>query len=428
MFFRILSRAPGVLAAVLAFSPLLASAAQPGLTFAEALRIAAQTSATNRAAQASVNASVQVAARATQLPDPMLKVGIENLPVSGPDRWRISGDFMTMRRIGIEQQWVSSEKRQARATRAGTATDVEQAASLQNAATVREEAGKAWFAVLYAQRAAELYRHLAREMAEDLAGAEAAYRGAKASATEVVQARLTLVQARDDLARAEQEQRSAAIRLSRWLRRPIDVVDDVAPALTVTVTDIAPLALENSRPSVLAARRAIALADADTAVATHERHPDWAFDAGFSQRGSQYGNMVSFGVTIPLPVNRAQRQDRDVAEKSAQGTRARLLYEDAIVEQQMQVQVLREELQNLTSRIARLQAELLPAANAQVDLAVAAYRSASGPLAAIFQARRALLEKRLQINTLEQQAALTWAALELPALVPIANSGEGVAQ
>ncbi|AXA91370.1 TolC family protein [Massilia sp. YMA4] len=428
MLLKNLPYAPRVLAVALAFAPLLAVAAQPGLTFEEALRLAGQASATNRAAQASVDASIQAAARAAQLPDPMLKLGIENLPVSGPDRWRTSADFMTMRRIGIEQQWISSDKRQARAARAGKAMDMEQAARSQNAATVREEAGKAWFAVLYAQRAAELYRQLAREMAEDLAGTEAAHRGAKANAVEVLQTRLTLVQARDDVSRAEQEQRSAAVRLSRWLRRPVDVVDDVVPALTVTVADVEPAGLERSRPSVLAARRAIALADADTAVATRERHPDWSFEAGFSQRGSQYGNMVSFGVTIPLPVNRAQRQDRDVAEKSAQGTRARLLYEDTVFDQQTQVQVLRAELDNLTGRIARLNGELLPAAKAQVELAIAAYRAASGPLAAIFQARRALLEKRLQINGLEQQAALTWAALELPALAPAAGNGEGATQ
>lgn len=428
MLFKFLPRAPRVLAAALAFTPLLAGAARPGLTFEEALRVSAQASATNQAAQASVDASSHAAARATQLPDPMLKVGIDNLPVSGPDRWRTAGDFMTMRRIGVEQQWVSSDKRQARAARAHKAVDMEQAVSLQNAATVREETGKAWFVLFYAQRAAALYRQLARAMADDLAGVEAAHRSAKTSAADVLQARLTLVQARDDVARAEQEQRSAAVQLSRWLRRPVDQIDDTAPTLAVTVADVEPRALERARPSVLAARRAIALADADTAVASRERHPDWSFEAGFSQRGSQYGNMVSFGVSIPLPVNRAQRQDRDVAEKSAQGTRARLLYEDTVIDQQTQVQVLRDELDNLAGRIARLNAESLPAANAQVELVVAAYRAATGPLAAIFQARRTLLEKQLQINSLEQQAALTWAALELPTLAYGASNSEGAAQ
>ncbi|TWI44929.1 outer membrane protein TolC [Pseudoduganella flava] len=385
---------------------------QPGPTFAQALRRAAHVSAATQAAQAAEDAAAQTAARAGQLPDPMLKIGIDNLPVSGPDRFTTSGEPMTMRRIGIEQQWVSADKRQARATRATRAVAAEQAATRQTAAQVREEAGKAWLDLFHAQRAAELASQLADEMRRDLAGVQAAHRGAKAGAADVLQARMALAQAEDDAAGAEQERRTAAVRLARWLQEPVDTVDGAPPAYTAAPA-AAGTALQ--RPAVLAARRAIDLADADTAVATRERHPDWTFEAGFGQRSSRYGNMVSFGISVPLTVDRAQRQDRDVAEKSALGTRARLLYDDTLQAQEAQVRQLSEELDSLNTRIARLEAGLLPAAAEQVELAVAAYRSGAGSLSAVFQARRALLEKRLQINMLARQAGATWAALVLPA-------------
>lgn len=387
--------------------------AQAGPTFAQALQRAAQVSAATGAAQAFQDAAVESAARAFQLPDPMLKLGIDNLPVSGPERYTASGEPMTMRRIGIEQQWVSGDKRRARATRAARAVAAGQAATRQTAAQVREEAGKAWLELFHAQRAADLAERLADEMRRDLEGVQAAHRGAKAGAADVLQARMALAQAEDDAAGAGQERRTAAVRLARWLQEPADAVSGEPPAYTA-----APAAADATlqRPAVLAARRALDLADADTAVATRERHPDWTFEAGFGQRSSRYGNLVSFGISVPLTIDRAQRQDRDVAEKSALATRARLLYDDTLQAQQAQVQQLRQELDSLNGRIARLEASLLPAAAEQVELALAAYRGGTGTLSAVFQARRGLLEQRLRINALARQAAAAWASLVLPEL------------
>jgi len=54
------------------------------------------------------------AIRAGQLPDLTLKAGVDNLPVTGQQKYTIGQDFMTMRRIGIEQEWVSGDKRRLR--------------------------------------------------------------------------------------------------------------------------------------------------------------------------------------------------------------------------------------------------------------------------------------------------------------------------
>src|SRR5213594_2741353 len=48
-----------------------------------------------------VAAAREMAVAAAQLPDPMLKFGIDNLPINGPDRFSVARDFMTMRRIGV---------------------------------------------------------------------------------------------------------------------------------------------------------------------------------------------------------------------------------------------------------------------------------------------------------------------------------------
>lgn len=383
-----------------------------GLTLNEALRLSLQRAPLAKAAEASVQASREAAARADQLPDPTLKVGIDNVPVAGPDRFSTTRDFMTMRRVGIEQQWVSSNKRAARAERAQRAVGMEEGNYLESVAKIRDETARAWVNVLYSQRALALLKAMEKATAEDFAAMKAAHRGAKATASDVVQAQLTLAQAQDATRKAEQDLTNARIGLARWTVNPVEAVADESPSLVSHVANLPMEELEKSHPMVLSARRAIDLADADTAVASRERRPDWTVEAGFSQRGSQYSNMVSIGVSIPLPVNRAQRQDRDVAEKSALGTKARLQYEDALREIQTEIRSQATTLTSLKERLAFFNSQLLPPASSQVDLATAAYRAGTGSLSAVFNARKMLLEKQLQATELEKEAALTWARLE----------------
>src|SRR5690349_15532615 len=99
---------PGV---ALILASAAAHAQNASFTLEAALQSATDRSAAMQAAQASERASSEVAVKAGQLPDPTLKAGVDNLPVTGPQKFTIGQDFMTMRRIGIEQEWVSGEKR-----------------------------------------------------------------------------------------------------------------------------------------------------------------------------------------------------------------------------------------------------------------------------------------------------------------------------
>ena len=59
------------------------------------------------------------------------------------------------------------------------------------------------------------------------------------------------------------------------------------------------------------------------------RSPNWTRELAYQQRGGAYSNMVSVGVSIPLPIHRKNDKDRDAAEKAELGIKARLMYEDA---------------------------------------------------------------------------------------------------
>ncbi|RQU81904.1 TolC family protein [Burkholderia cenocepacia] len=387
--------------------------AQPSpLTLDAALQSATDRSASMQAAQASVLARSEAAVKAGQLPDPMLKAGIDNLPVNGGQRFTVSQDFMTMRRIGIEQEWVSGDKRRLRTALADEQVGRERAGYLVQLAAVRRHTATAWLDAVYAKQALALQQALLGHMNHELDATQASYRGAKASAGDVVQARAMLAQTQDQVLKAQQAYRTALIALARWTAVPVTDVAGTPPAPESFVSSLPPDELRLSQPALVAAADDIAVAEADAAVANSERSPNWTWEIAYQQRGGAYSNMVSIGVSIPLPLNRKNRQNRDVAEKAALATKARLMYEDTLRQVQADIRTQSDTLASGRERIANLGAALLPAADQRVQLATAAYRAGTGSLADTFAARRAQLEAQLQVLDLRRDVSQTWAQLE----------------
>ncbi len=113
---------PGARAAALALATALVVSgahAQPALplTLAEAQRLAVQRSPQLASQAAMADAAREMAVAAGELPDPQLLAGIENVPVSGPDRFS-AREPMTMARVGLMQMFPREEKRRLRNERA----------------------------------------------------------------------------------------------------------------------------------------------------------------------------------------------------------------------------------------------------------------------------------------------------------------------
>ncbi|CAM5220109.1 Cobalt-zinc-cadmium resistance protein CzcC [Castellaniella defragrans] len=383
-----------------------------GLTLEAALAQATHRSAAIQASQFAERADTHAAVEAGQLPDPMLDVGVDNLPINGPQRYSLTQDFMTARHIGIEQEWVSTDKRERRTALADRKIDKARATTLIRLVDTRRQTALAWLDAAYAQQALDLSQALVHHMTDELGATRASYRGVQASAKDVTQAEIMLSQAKDRLLEAQQTSRVALIALGRWVASPVSKITGGIPPLKSRVASLAPQTLERVQPELLAAARDISVADAGTSVATSNRTPNWTWSVTYQQRGSQYSNMVSVGVKIPLPVSRQNRQDQDVAEKAALGNQARFALREAEREVVANIQALAASLENGRARVAQLKETLLPAATQQLGLATAAYKGGTGALGSVFDARRSLLEAQLQVVDLEREVARTWAQLE----------------
>jgi hypothetical protein len=99
----------------------------PSLSLEEAIRIASQQSPQMAAQRSAITAAEQAAVSARQLPDPKGFFGIDNLPVTTSEAWSVTQDFMTMRKIGVMQDFPGAGKRELKGKLAERVTAREQA-------------------------------------------------------------------------------------------------------------------------------------------------------------------------------------------------------------------------------------------------------------------------------------------------------------
>ncbi len=145
---------PALCAALL--SAATAHAQPPPLTLDQALQFAEQRSRQLPAQEASAAAAREMAVAAGRLPDPSLKLGINNLPVDGPDAWSTTSDFMTMRSIGLMQEFTSADKRRARSARYEREAAAADAARALALAALRRDTATAWLERHFLDRTRDL--------------------------------------------------------------------------------------------------------------------------------------------------------------------------------------------------------------------------------------------------------------------------------
>ena len=187
------------------------------LTLVEAQRIAVGRSQQLIAQDARTTAAREQAVAAGQLPDPVLKLGIDNLPANGPDRLSVTRDFMTMRRIGVMQEIPPLEKRQLRAQRFAREAERVQAQRQVTLANVQRDTALAWLDRHYAQAQRELLQQQIEETGLQVQAADSAFRTNRGSQADVFAARAAVIVLQDRLSQIDRESRSASLMLARWV-------------------------------------------------------------------------------------------------------------------------------------------------------------------------------------------------------------------
>jgi outer membrane protein TolC len=402
-----------VVLAVAMLSALAAAQADelPSLSFKEAIRLASEQSPQMAAQRSAITAAEQAAVSARQLPDPKGIVGIDNLPVTTSEAWSLTQDFMTMRKIGVMQDFPGAGKRELKGKVAERVTAREQAMLVDVQATLRRDVASAWVDRYFAERMGAVVDQQMAEVQLQIDALRAGLKTGKTQPADLLATQLSLQMLLDKRAEFDKQAARAKALLSRWLGtaagRPLAPFE-----LPVILSEQGTLADHiTHHPHVQALERQVDVAQSEAALAKAATNPDWSLEFAYQQRGPTFSNMISVQVSIDLPLFQKNRQSRDYAAKLALVEQARDLREDAVRQHLAEAQAASADWDAATSRLKRFDESLLPLSKQRADAALAAYRGGRGDLTPVLQARRDELDIRLQQLQLTEDQARAYAQL-----------------
>ncbi len=400
----------------------VATAANGPLTLAEAQHLAVARSRQLVAQDSAVTAAREMAVSAGQLPDPIATLGINNLPVNGPDQFSLTRDFMTMSSVGVMQEFTRTEKREARAERFEREAEKSLAEKTLSIASIQRDTALAWLDRYYAEAMQAVISERSRQAQLEVEAAESGYRAGRGNLADILTARNALVLLDDRASEVGRKVRTAKIALARWIGNDAEAA--LAGRPTIDAIRLDPSTLETDlahHPELAVLARKEEVAAADVRVAQTNKKADWSVALMYSQRGPAYSNLISLNVSVPLQWDQKNRQDREVAAKLAMLDQARAEREDMLLAHTAEVRAMITEWENDRERSARYAREIMPLATERSQVTVDAYRGAKASITDVLLARRGEIDVRLQALQLEMDTARLWAQLNF--LFPDGDAG-----
>jgi outer membrane protein TolC len=358
------------------------------------------------------------ATSAGRLPDPRLIIGIDNLPVEGPDAWSTGADAMTMQRVGFMQEFPARAKRRFEQDRAEADAVLASAERNEASAAVAREAARAWIGSAATEAALADLERLQPDLELGATAARAALASGTTSAAEALAAEVAVARLGSRILEMRGEAQFARAELSRWIgdeaARPLAAV----PAFDQLPTPAPALLAESGRHAAVQpfdARLAAARADLDLARAA--RRPDWSAELTYGKRGPGLGDMASLEFTVGLPLFVRNRQNPLIAARSADLHRAEADREEMIRAHTAELRQALIEWEQSGARLDRYEHELLPLARERSRTALAAYRAGRSELRLVldaFEDEAELLVERAGITGTRGRAWASLAYLEPP--------------
>lgn len=387
-------------APLLAAIPSLA-AAQP-LSFDAALERASANAPVLEARASQIQARESAAIAAGRLPDPKLGIGIDNFPVSGPPAFSLTRENMTMERVGIEQDIPNLAKRHAQKGRARADSGAAEAQSAADELRVRVATATAWIELAYAQRRLETMDGILARLRPLVPASISAVASGSARPGQSLNAEQALIELEDRRSMIAAEVGSARAELTRWTGD-----SDPLPVGAVPDFELSPVALRarlGEHPDLNVVSAAVGQAMADVDMARADKRPDWGFNLSFQRRDPQFGNMVSVGATMSLPIFPGRRQNPKIDAAIAEAAAARAEQEDMrrALEAQLDAWLAQHHMHH--EQWMRARDTLLPLARKKAQLEMASYSAGRAGLLDVIEAETMLA--RTELEVLDREAVV----------------------
>ncbi len=303
--------------AIVFILPATSSLAATPLTLAEAERLALRSEPGRQALREHADALREQATAARQLPDPVLRIGLNNYPVESGG---FSTEGMTNAGIGLRQTFPGRATLSLREERYAALSRGMQDRADARGRDVATAVRAAWLDAWYWQRSRELVTE-SRPLFADLAEITTSlYAVGRKSQQDVLRAELELSRIDDRLIEIDRQHAAAVAALREWIGDDAERPLAGSTLVQSGIPDESDLMQRlNGHPALLAATAHVTASEREVDLAEERGKPSWSLDVGYSYRegslasGVPRSDFVSVGVTVDLPFFRRTAVDSNLS-------------------------------------------------------------------------------------------------------------------
>ena len=356
------------------------------------------------AAKAKAAAAAEVAKQVRALPDPMVMVSVDHLPIKLDGinaSFAVQQEFPLSGVLGDRERVAEAGAKQAAAQVDTAKLDVEY------------QALAAYLMVLEAQRMTAVLDDQVAIAKQVVAVAGARLAVSDVAGVDVLRAQLDVVRLEGERTALDSDRKAAASMLEAALGRPVKgeppICELTLPAADPpALADLVKKALDR-RPELAAMKASVAAASAEVDVMR-----SMYFPMAFVRAGGAYtmtdgpGFMLMVGVSVPLW---RDKLGAGVAEAKAMETMAGADVSAMTKMVEGDVGAARQSVIAARTRLATVRDKVLPLSKSVLSLTIATYTAGQMPLISVLDAEKAVREARMDEVIAEVKAAAAWGRL-----------------
>lgn len=394
--------------------PVLAQAAIP-LTLAEVEDRVLVADPGQQALQAKAVALRERSVVASELPDPTLRVALNNYPLQSGG---YSTDGMTHSAVGLMQAFPAGKSRSISERRFQWLASEMQESAEARGRNVLAAARQAWLELYYWERAHTLVSE-SRPFFDDLATVtRSLYAVGRKNQQDVLRAELELSRLDDRIIEIERQRSRSRAALGEWIG--LDASRPVAPNLPAWNQVPALESLQDGlqqHPTLRAADAQIDAQSAGVDLANERSKPNWALGLEYSHRsgsmptGESRSDFVSIGVTVGLPFFRRKSIDSNLSAALQEKSAAVFTREQTLRGLGSQLAAEYARWNDLARRLEIYETRVLDLSSSNAEASLLAYQSDQGDFANVMRAYVDDLNTRIDHVRLKVERAQSYAVL-----------------
>ena len=361
---------------------------------------------------------------AATMSDPVLSVGLANLPTDG---FQFNQEGMTQLKVGLSQQFARGDSLEIKRRQFLNLAARHPQLRADRQEKLKVTVAKLWLDAFTAQQRmhiVEASRPLFVQLSDIV---EASYGSAQGRTRQqdVIQAQVEIARLDDRLSALATEHDSKLASLAEWLYDNDNYAEDLTlsdtwPQIEQPDAKILHLLQQQNKsqlaqilglhPSMLAAEQQIKSQLNGVELAQQKYKPQWGVNASYAYRaddvnGNSRADFFSVGFSLDLPLFANERQDKEVESASLQAEAAKT--EQQLLLRNLLAQALNnwQAAQHTQQRIQQFEQVILPQLAEQADATLNAYTSDNGDFGDVMRSRIAQLNTELDLIKLQNELA-----------------------